>query len=113
MALAALFVWFNSDSDGPKRQLTNLFNRIPIGAGSAEAAKAVISGIRKADLHTATDRDVERWYVSSVPEILQGHWILVICVERDVVAGMRFGLGDDITVEPKDAPRQKGRCLAR
>lgn len=110
IVISLCVVWLVNRNSDSKSDLIDIFNKIEIGTSTGSAAAMIISTLRRAELHTSLDGSTTKWYASSTPQLMQGHWILVICIENDRVVGKRFGLGDDVSIAPTKAPREIGTC---
>ena len=115
LAIAVGFSWIESLSgrEDQRRQLLKIYDLVSVGAPVGEASQIVLANLGNASFYTRSDLQTARWYVSASSDLFQGQWVLIICIERESVTGMRFGVGDDVGVKPKEAPTDKGRCVAK
>ncbi len=109
VATFAMSQWVVSTHDYQK-DLLKVYRQVRVGGSAGEMAHVIVSTVRHATFAEDRSGTLVHWYISAPPEFFQGQWILIVCLESDIISGARFGIGDDVTVRPASAPRVLGTC---
>ena len=90
--------------------IKTIMGQLQIGDSKEYLSSFILTHAGGLRIVTEKGGNAEKWYLFGQQDFLQRHWVLAICLNENRLVGAVVGTGDEVYIQPSDAPAPIGVC---